>query len=418
MSISQRERIHSQSQAFEILAAEFENLKWNLAETSHGESYPTIYSKLSDANGDPIQDGMGKGEALQATLSARFEALEHAITDLSQKMMDGVWKGSLQEAKIQGFQLIPASIPDHDLDALELKSGYWKTFSSSKSDRVFIYPLSKLDPFSDYLSLYSDDELYKSLTQTQTPWLRNNNGSAIGASEDDALLHAYNEAIERYSLSSLYVDAFLKTHPRSVKIVRKNSLPVDQAQILAKIESENKVTLSVIDMTSELDVPSFAVLAASSHAQNLAVGYGTSIYPDYALQRALLECQQMLHTRQHPDYGPINLEEREEVDLKLASWPKLKAAVRLDLNMCHTESVRFPDPTQMPMSVFSQRRFLEGVFQQHDIEIFSTLTYRSKFTSICAVRVLVPDFSDFSFIEAGLPVTPSGRVLRRFFEDL
>lgn len=416
-NISQRERVLSQSQALENITAELKFLSWNCTESSYGDSYPTTYCQLYDKNGESTQDGMGKGEGAQALLSSRFEALEHAITDLSQGLMQGIWKGSLAEAAILKMNVISDTIPVEAKTKTETLIGYWKTFSSSLREGNFIYPLSKLDPFSDYLKTYGDDELYRYFIEKKEHWFRNNNGSAIGGSPDDAYLHAYNEAIERYSLASLYVDCFLKPQASEMKLVRTSSLPRMLLEMLLKIASENKVSLSIIDMTCEINVPSFAV-TASIDGKNIAIGYGTSVYRDYALQRALLECQQILHTRNHPIYGPTNDEDQRRTDLCLSHWPQLKAAIRLDLQACEHKEIDFPKEEQEELSVFEQRQKIEDIFFQQEIEVYSAVTYKSQVSSICAVRIIVPDFSDFSFIESGLPVVPSGRVLRRFSEDL
>lgn len=417
-SISQRERAYSQNQSAELILNEFNALQFRMIESSHGDLYPTTYCELIDHNGTTLQDGMGKGVGLQAILSARFEALEHTITDLTHGLVTGVWQGSIQDAKELNYKIICNSLPSYEDPKTLSLSGYWKTFSSSKHAGTFIYPLSKLDPFSNYPKIYTDDELYKELITFDTPWLKNNNGSAIGATQDDAFLHAYNEAIERYSLSSLYVDCFLKENTRPVTLINKNSLPDDLKRMISTIETENGVILDIIAMTSELGVPSFTVKAYCSKKLPQALGYGTSLYADYALQRALLECQQLLHTRHHPIYGPLNLQERKTVGERLESWPKVKSAVNIDLEKCQTSELDFPNNHQIEISVAEQKQYLEDLFHKHDIEVFSAVTYKSKVNSICAVRILIPDFSDFSFIEAGLPVTPSGRVLRRFFEDL
>lgn len=214
------------------------------------------------------------------------------------------------------------------------------------------------------------------------------------------------------------MNAFLKETPCAVSVILKNSLPIDLYEMHIKIEMENEVKLTILNMTSELGVPSFAVIAKGDNDENVAAGYGTSIFEDYALQRAFLECQQILHTRHHPIYGPLNFAEDVEIERRLSLWPKIKAAVDLNLQQCQIKYAPFFIKDHSTVSVAEQRQYLEDLFRKYDIEVFSAITYKSKTTSICSVRVLIPDFSDFSFIASGLPVIPSGRILRKFFEDL
>lgn len=418
LTSSDRERQKPLEKAIEMIDLEAKHLGWSFNESRIGIYFPTVYSEILSSLGNVIQEGMGKGLGRQALASARFEALEHSITDLSTNLMQGIWKGSLNDANLLKFKLLPESLPKLLIEnpGLYNQNGYWKVFKSSFNDQTYIYPLSKLDPFSNYEDLYKD-EIYKTAKKLGQPWFRNNNGSAIGTTTSDALLHAYNETIERYSICCLYVDSYLKSNASPIKIVDSKTLPDNILNLFEKIEFENNVTLTVIDMTCELKVPSFAVRSSSNTDQKYTIGYGTSIYSDYAIERALLECQQLIHTQSHPTFAEINDEERITAEKRLTEWPSLLSAITLNPDHAEIELVRFQESLRSFLSVDKQLAELEKKFTDHQIEVFTSITYNSSISTLSAVRVIIPEFSDFSFIAAGLAVVPSGRVLERLKED-
>lgn len=415
---SQRERTRTPEEALLIFETEMSHLNWSVVETRIGESHPTVYTQLLNSENTPIQDGMGKGYDLQCLISARFESLEHAITDLSTNLVQGVWKGSLKEASEASFELVPGTIPTEWLscNVTQSKQSYWKIFANSNNQRAYLYPLSKLDPFSTYHEVYPDDELYLATAELSTPWLRNNNGSSIGISEDEAFIHAMNEAIERYSISSHYVNCYLKRNKDFVRVIDQNSIPEKLKSTISSLEKLYDLKISILDITSELNIPTFAV-KANGMGQQVHIGYGTSLFADYALERALLECQQMVHTSFHPEYGEKNKKDLKLTLEKLQDWPQLQSAILMDFESAQEQVFLFAKGATASLSLAAQRNFLEQVLKEHEIEFYYSSVYRSAATPIVSIRLLVPEFSDFSFISEGLPVVPTGRVLRKLMSN-
>lgn len=417
-SNSQRERTRLPQEALLIFENEMNHLNWSVVETRIGESNPTVYTQLLNSENSPIQDGMGKGYDLQCLLSARFESLEHAITDLSTHLVQGVWKGSIKEAHEASFELVPGTIPAEwmNCDVAQSKQSYWKIFSASNNHGAYLYPLSKLDPFSTYHEVYPDDELYFATAELSTPWLRNNNGSSIGISEDEAFIHAMNEAIERYSISSHYVNCYLKINKDSVRVIDPNFIPEKLMSTIDSLEEFYDLKISILDITTELNVPTFAVKAKSLDGQ-VHIGYGTSLFADYALERALLECQQMIHTSFHPEYGEKNKQDLKLTLQKLQDWPQLQSAILMEFESAQEQVFPFAKGSIASMSLAAQRNSLEQLLKDNQIEFFYSPVYRSVATPIVSIRLIVPEFSDFSFISDGLPVVPTGRVLRKLMSS-
>lgn len=411
---AQRERSCTQQQAFHFFETELNHLGWTFKENKIGEGNATFYTELFDSNGRTLQDGMGKGIGLQSILSSRFESLEHSITDLSSKLIQNIWIGSISEAQYQGFSFIPGSIPNewiYDINT-SLKKSYWKIFTSSKDGRAFLFPLSKLDPFSEYHELHPDDDLYLSRCNQSDPWFRHNSGTAIGTSLNEALVHGLNEAIERYSISSHYADCYLKSNQDTIKLLDLTTIPISTRQLISSIEDQYQTCITIIDITSELGIKTFAVRASGKQALTY-IGYGSSLFSEYALERAILECQQMIHTSSHPIYGPQNYSDMVKVQENLREYPILQDAILLKFEGRKTDLVQFESKQNHSLSLVEQKSILDNILKMHNIEVFSSIVYESAVTPITAIRLIVPEFSDFSFIADGFPVVPSGRVLQR-----
>jgi len=100
-------------------------------------------------------------------------------------------------------------------------------------DSSCIFPYFLIDP--DYRKQpFPHDELdYTSLSEMPT-----NNGTAIGATFEEAMLHAINELVERDAISCFLLSTFCKEVPSRTKLVQKGTLPDRISQIINKIEGQ------------------------------------------------------------------------------------------------------------------------------------------------------------------------------------
>ena len=120
------------------------------------------------------------------------------------------------------------------------------------------------------------------------------NGGTIGIGVNEALVHAINELIERDAHSMFLINCFHRNNLNNYFLINHASLPGELYSLLKYIEDKFREDIIVLDITSELEVPTFLCHTTNkSHADNNQfTGAGTSLSKHYALERALLELLQ------------------------------------------------------------------------------------------------------------------------------
>jgi ribosomal protein S12 methylthiotransferase accessory factor len=119
-----------------------------------------------------------------------------------------------------------------------------------------------------------------------------NTGCAIGATEDEAVLHALNECVERdaFSLFLLRCVHDGATPPRRIA---RHVLPADAAALLADADAIVGHTVELFDLTTDFGVPVVLVFDRRDGAGPRGrYGLGASLLPRHALRRAVGELVQ------------------------------------------------------------------------------------------------------------------------------
>ena len=129
-------------------------------------------------------------------------------------------------------------------------------------------------PQGDYLDCWADS-----------------NGCAAGNTIEEAILQGFMELVERDSVALWWYNRLAKPQ------VNLDSFDDPYIQNLRKYYQELGRELWILDINSDLNIPSFAAISAKkddSSVEDIILGYGTHFDVNIALSRALTELNQIL----------------------------------------------------------------------------------------------------------------------------
>lgn len=151
-----------------------------------------------------------------------------------------------------------------------------------------------------------------------------NNGWGAGGDLTEATVHGINELVERDALSLLLARQFLAPRPGPLTVVDPDTLPDDTALLLEQAEHQTGGRVHVLDMTTDLGIPSyFAYREPQTPMSSRVRGMGTSLSREYAITRALSE---VVQTRLAANIAPpVDLRLNHDPDA-LRPYPRLHAA--------------------------------------------------------------------------------------------
>lgn len=282
------------------------------------DPYPTYTCGISTKD-RIIMGGHGKGIGDQSIASAYYEAIEHLIFEPYYMLkIDKDW-----ERKYIDFLSIEKIVNSENnlLDSvvfINLKEQSNKNkypcikFESRTTDNIIYCPIVALSPSYPYptllsydtpsvytednILLFSNDNMdnYKDLYNVSK--YSSSNGGATGKDKDEAYVHAINELIERDAYSLFLLDVFANKNKDNYCLVNSVSLPMELRTILNFIEEKYKTNVLIIDISSDIGVPSIAAFAYPERdfQDRAYAGFGTSLNRSYAIQRAILELKQCI----------------------------------------------------------------------------------------------------------------------------
>lgn len=287
------------------------------------DDFPTYVTYVKNKDSKLITRGNGKGIGVQSELSSIFEAIEHTFYESYFQKNIMHWKG----VKRRNFQKVitncreyfkgnpyyeniknykkPMMIPCKRFKNLFTKKAldvplymYGPSYpfpALNVSDAVFVnsvyYKHNKLEG-----CFYRGDseERYKDLLQSLK--YCSSVGGASGIDEDETILHALNEVIERDTTSEFLLKSVVHNINDNYAIVKNESIVGENKSIIDYIESNYGIKIIIVDITGEIGIPTIMVFDLNNKfgKETLLTGYGTSLSINYAIQRALLEYKQTI----------------------------------------------------------------------------------------------------------------------------
>ncbi|WP_133140556.1 YcaO-like family protein [Legionella genomosp. 1] len=363
----------------------------------YGTEIKTSHCKLTDNQSHSIFYGCGKGIGIQSIVSACFEALEHyAVFDFCQKHQNNYFSLS--------NPLIADPLKTHQLLAPQI---YQETaempfarFAEISTGEILYYPLYLIDPRYAKSPAAQDIFNYEPYS-----WQACDSGIASGTSEEEASIHALNEAIERDAYSLFLIQAFMLHAP--VSIIDKNSVPEYLKEMINQIEREYDEELLLVDITSDIGIPSVLVSLTKQSMPVQPIGCGTSLYKDYALERALLESLQPLHL-----FNDHLLENQQKTLGNLAEKPLLAQCAKADIASLSAQfQIKHFDSLPDYKGASSLNHQLETIIQSIRKQNFSI--YKTNLAELDSgfhcVKYIIPGLEQFYLVEIGKHILPNTR---------
>ncbi|WP_444961532.1 YcaO-like family protein [Nocardiopsis sp. M1B1] len=288
-----RERELTLDEAERRVRAEVRALGWSARYRTLDDREPTaVQCGLWDADGSEVPYGLGagKGPGLPARVGAQFEALEHAFTGPT----------------------VLETLPVRLVEAAELAEGPFaadravRDVAAQREARVACVRHEALDggpPVDVPVFLWApwypvpggeaarvrrafgDTAEYRSAMSYSV-----NSGCAIGATRDEALLHALNEWVERDAFSLFLLRSVYDGGPMPARVARE-ALPGRLRAHLDRARDLVGGPVVLLDLTTDLGVPVVMAYAPERRdgAPDHRYGLGASLSGELAAERAVTE---------------------------------------------------------------------------------------------------------------------------------
>ncbi|MEV6683684.1 YcaO-like family protein [Streptomyces erythrochromogenes] len=363
---------------------------------SCGSGDPTAWRCTLTADGAPVPSGvgLGKGDSRAARTGALYEALEHFLT---------------QEEDFDPLTTVLRSV--EEVCASEIGDDACAPLLREQPGRMLAC--------REYASLIGGAPLAVPLFLSNTWWVEDaakgkrreagdnfdytavcrystNNGSAIGGSYEEAAVHAVNEAIERDALSMFMANAYLNPSPDPIRILDREGLPENLTATLHAVEEQTGRDVVLIDMTTDIGVPTTLAYAAGPHGQYLR-GCGTSLSRTHSAQRALTELLQG-HLA-----GTTHIDVRMKGLAKLDGHPALQRCAALDLDQATAPRAQVPfRDTRAPSTPALHLREIGTRLAIRGFTAHTAVTHTLP-NGVTTVHTHVPRLERFLHISDGFP---------------
>ncbi|MEW5621436.1 YcaO-like family protein [Pseudomonas putida] len=333
---------------------------------------------LYDSAYKEVSCGAGKGEHCE--LGALAESLEHYFVDKSTPPL------------IESDQILQSIAPFDD----------WLLKSIPPDCRIPYFSLQALNSYDEIAipailiapSSRNIDEIEKTAAGFLSKY-STNSGTALGCTENEALLHAINEAIERHALSMYYLSLCGLTSPPKLYQPSNSFLEETFAHDTELLRRARKLE---IYLTHDFYEVSFCIAVSRSKKEGSlsSIGSGSSINPSIAMYRAVTEqiqCEQLS--------GATEKQEDLSAEKMLTHSTRLSALI----HPCPTYAVPAFHPPHTDLSVRGQvKRTLINLEKHNKIAFYRTLYEHPNLATV--VQVFIPGLERFHLIRSGIPVAP------------
>ena len=383
-------------------AVESFGLKSDLSE--FGNHLKTTRCQLTDSSGIVAQ-GLGKGIGNQSRASGIFEALEHLLSEKD-------WASSRQDflkldLSSYDSELSNAS-PDFGLivgnsNVLLARTPY---HSLNDFDTVLRYPVFLGNP--NYISALEEERAF--LDDFGLMRYSTNSGIASGLETFDSILHGLLEIIERDSLGVEFIRTVFSKTPKPVRNIIPGSMPAHLRYLYKEIENETDGEVTLWECTSDLCVPAFlARLSVPGYSEGTYFGSGASLFPAYAVERALLETMQSFHAHSF-NKMPLPIEGKKDLT-RMPSYTRcfLDAGI---FGFRGGEVLKSFSDVADPIKTMSIRRaenqviFLSRVLESNGISSYWRFLHSE---TIKVTHVIAPKLERFHLLSHGIAVMPCAR---------
>ncbi|WP_271220427.1 YcaO-like family protein [Streptosporangium carneum] len=381
-------------------------LEPKLADLGRGED-PTAWScqmLAQDGATPPMARGMGKGRREEARVGALFEALEHYLTGPA--LFDPAAVELVEAGRIATGPLKDeaCALTLARTSAQRLACHRYRPAGGGAKTPV---PLALSAPW--YVETHAGrlrERVADTYDYGELMRYSCNSGSAVGVTAAEALLHALNEIVERDAFSLLLVRAFLGVDDFRPTVIDPGTLPGDLAHAHSAAERLTGSPVHLLDITSDLEVPTALAYVAPTPGKPHRRGAGASLSLTRAVWRALTELLQSvlgegLLSSDAPVHGGL---------AGLAGHPALYACGRFDLTarLRDTVTIPFEQPARPPVHPRVQLRELITLLAAHGHTPYWRVAAALP-GEIVALHAVVPGLERFMLVTDGNLVLPGSR---------
>ncbi|MEV2277142.1 YcaO-like family protein [Nocardiopsis sp. NPDC049922] len=287
------ERELSLEEAEDRVGADTRALGWRARYRVLDDRDPTaVQCGLWRADGTEVPFGLGagKGAGSAARVGARFEALEHAFTGPT--VLDSLPLRLVEAADLRGgpFATDRAVRDVAGQDGARVACVRYAALDGGPDADVPVYLWAPWYPVSDAATTalrhgLGDTADYRAALSHSV-----NSGCAIGATRDEALLHALNEWVERDAFSLFLLRSVYDRGPMPAT-VPDAALPGRLRDQLDRARALVGGPVVLLDLTTDLGVPVVMAYAPASGGPAAAhrYGLGASLWGELAAERAVTE---------------------------------------------------------------------------------------------------------------------------------
>lgn len=390
------ERELNLEQAEQRIRAELDGLGLSVDTRTLGRQIVATHVSVTDQH--RTARGSGKGYPHHARVGALYETLEHYLSDpFNPSDIHYVAPRYFADAPLFADDTVLAPIVKQP-NAL---TGC-RTYTSALNDTSFSYPVALTTPGYSRQTLEQDTTNYGALQRYAS-----NSGTAIGASYNEAVLHAANECIERDALSLFLLKHFYyEIHSPLCRVARMSTQDA-LGRLWLDAETEIGAEIVLVDISTEFLARTFLAFSTAPCAHPRVFGTGCSISPRHGAWRALTELVQLHHSASEPERRDY----LSNAQRHLTKFPRLLRCLRFDLypllNLCEQQTVILPvAPDERPLAeqigllaedLHRHGRTL-GIAQLHQTTLGTTL-----------VNVVIPGLERFFVVSSGNVVIPQAR---------
>lgn len=394
------ERERSLADAETVIRAFVSRQGWRIRIQAHGERLQSTVCTLHDGDDEVIASGFGKGDGEAARVGAIYEAVEHLYTNAppAGERIDFVPSIDLfRDPRYAGLPFLSA-FEQNPQQRLACRT-YRPFFDDG--DAV---PVPLFLTFPNYLEKLpaEDDFDYSSVIRYGS-----NSGIAIGASVEEAAVHAIGELVERDSWSLFLVAHFLGEPASLGSVIDPQSLPPQVAAIHAAASAQLGRGIVLIEVTSDLGFPAF--IATTDRILDDEVvypsGFGASLYAAHAAIRALTELVQCVGIREQlpsmHEYSRLALD-------ALAEYRKLRDCAYFQVSTERLETVDWSHPTREVQTPKALLRDMVSLLQRKGIHLYHAINHRQG-DDFCVVSCVSFELERFLLVASGIAMAPGKR---------
>ncbi|MFJ4195941.1 YcaO-like family protein [Pseudomonas sp. NPDC089534] len=342
--------------------------------------------------------GSGKGYLEHARLGALFEALEH-------QWAEDHCTADTHTVSADYFADTTLFANDHVHILLNAEQGthiVCRDYVQHKTRTRFSYPVALISPHYADRPLEQDCTDYRALRRYSS-----NSGTAIGATYDEALLHATNECIERDAVSLFLLDHFYYENLSPLRHVIRPEQDDALGRLWTDAEREIGAEIVLLDISTEFKARTFLAFSKASGFPVQVFGSGCSLDPRHGAWRALTELVQMHFAAANDEYRNSLLNAQRHLQRFTRLLRCLQFNTEALLQRSPRLSVALPD-TGVDSSLTEQIDRLAADLEYHG-HVLGVTTLHQTDLGTTVVNVVIPGLERFFTVSSGNVVVPNAR---------